>query len=195
MNMDNTAKNKIYTYIDYKNYPENEHVELIDGHIYAMVPAPSRIHQKIIVELSTIINNYIKANNGECEVYVSPFDVILLNEFDTDADNSKDTVQPDIAVICDKNKLTDQGCIGTPDFILEIVSPYNPSNDYIRKLSLYSHFKVREYWIINPLNETIFIYKLEDNEYTAPMSYSFKDIIKVGIFNNLFIDFNSINLI
>jgi Uma2 family endonuclease len=77
--------------------------------------------------------------------------------------------------------------------IIEIVSPFNPSNDYVRKLGLYDQYKVREYWIVNPLNQTILIYKLDDTmQYTAPENYTFKDKIKVGIYNNLEIDFNSL---
>lgn len=71
--MDNIAKNNIYTYADYKNYTENERVELIEGQIYAMSPSPSRAHQKIIMEVSTIINNYIKSNKGTYEVYPATF--------------------------------------------------------------------------------------------------------------------------
>lgn len=188
--MDNVAKNNIYTYADYKNYPDSERVELIEGQIYAMSPSPSRFHQKIITEFVTIINNYIKANKGNCEVYPAPFDVIL-NE-NNDMDSSKNTVQPDISVICDKNKLNDKGCLGAPDLIIEVVSPYNPTNDYIRKLGLYSQYKVREYWIVNPMKESIFVYQLGENK--DPEAYTFKDKIKIGIFENLFIDFNEISL-
>ena len=191
--MDNTAKNKTYTYIDYMSYTEGEKIEIIDGHVYNMSPAPSRIHQKLIVELSTIFNNYIKSNKGPCEVYVSPFDVFLTN--DETIENCKNIVQPDISVICDKNKLNDKGCLGAPDMIIEIVSPYNPSNDYVRKLGLYEQFKVKEYWIINPMEKTIVVYKLDDNmQYEAPKFYTFKDIIKVCIYDNLEIDFNSLEL-
>lgn len=191
--MDNTIKLNSCTYTDYKTYPENERVELIDGQIYAMAPAPSRFHQEIIMEISTFVNNYIKANNGNCKVYSAPFDVVL-NEND-DMDNSRNVVQPDISVICDKNKLNDRGCLGAPDLIMEVVSPYNPTNDYIRKLSLYSQFKVREYWIVNPMKESILVYQLGDvNAYTAPEVYTFRDKIKIGIFENLFIDFNKISL-
>ncbi|AJA47447.1 hypothetical protein CPAST_c13680 [Clostridium pasteurianum DSM 525 = ATCC 6013] len=192
--MDNAAKNKTYTYTDYMKYPEGERIEIIDGHIYNMAAAPSRIHQKIISQLLIEIGNYIKTNKGDCEVYPAPFDVILKND-DEELSNSKNIVQPDISVICDKNKLTDKGCTGSPDMIIEVVSPFNPSNDYVRKLSLYEEFKVREYWIINPMKETIFAYTLdENNKYAAPDSYTFKDKIKVNIYDNLEIDFNSLNL-
>lgn len=192
--MANIAENKLYTYSDYLSYPEGERIEIIDGHIYRMAAAPSRIHQAIIMELSTIINSYIKSNNGSCKVYSAPFDVILKND-DEQVTSSKNIVQPDISVICDKSKLTDKGCTGAPDMIIEVVSSYNPNSDYIRKLNLYDQFKVREYWIVNPMEETILVYSLNENyQYAAPKSYTFKSTIKVGIYDDLEIDFNDLDL-
>lgn len=184
---------KTYTYKDYLTYDEGERIEIIDGQIYNMSPAPSRAHQEIISALVFEIINYIKSNNGSCKVYPAPFDVILKNE-DEDLINSKNIVQPDISVICDKSKLTDKGCTGSPDMIVEVISPFNPSNDYVRKLNLYEHFKVREYWIVNPIRKNILVYTLTDNGYDAPISYTFQDKIKVGIYDNLEIDFNSIDI-
>ena len=190
----NPIDNKIYTYDDYLKFTDDKPVEIIDGRISAMSPAPSRIHQKILMDIAYEIKNYIKINNGECEVYPAPFDVVLKNE-DENVSSSKNIVQPDISVICDKNKLTDKGCIGSPDMIVEIVSPYNPSNDYIRKLSLYEQFKVREYWIVNPMEKNILVYTLTDNGYAAPKIYSFNDKVKVNIYNDLEIDFKLFNLL
>lgn len=192
--MSTTAEYKLYTYSDYITFPEGKRIEIIDGYIYNMAAAPTRIHQEIIMELSAEIRNYIKHNKGNCKVYPAPFDVILKNE-DEEASNSKNVVQPDISVICDKNKLTDRGCTGSPDMIIEVVSPFNPNSDYIRKLNLYDHYKIREYWIVNPMKKTILVYKLdENNQYAAPESYTFKDKIKVSIYDNLEIDFNKLDL-
>lgn len=185
---------KTYTYKDYMLYDENERIEIIDGQIYNMSPAPSRIHQKLITEILFRIRTYIEINNGSCEVYPAPFDVILKNE-DEILEDSKNIVQPDISVICDKNKLTDKGCTGSPDMIIEIVSPYNPNNDFIRKLNLYDKYKVKEYWIVNPMKNNILVYKLDESErYGMPDIYTFEDKIKIGIYNDLEIDFNSFNL-
>ncbi len=182
--------NKMYTYTDYLTLTENEPIEIIEGRILAMSPAPSRIHQKIISKIITELNNYITSNNGECEVYPAPFDVILVND-DEEVNNSKNIVQPDISVICDKDKLNDKGCFGSPDMIIEVVSPYNPNNDYIKKLNLYDKYKVKEYWIVNPMKDTILVYTLEDNNgYGMPTIYTFKDKIKVNIYDNLEIDFS-----
>lgn len=191
--MDNAMKDKLYTYADYKTYPENERVELIEGQIYAMTPSPSRAHQKLIMELSAIIHNHIKANKGSCEVYPAPFDVILNDK--GDMDSSRNVVQPDVSVICDKNKLNDKGCLGAPDLIIEVVSPFNPRSDYVRKLNLYDIYGVKEYWIINPMNESVFVYRIDENgTFTAPEAHTFKSKVKVGIFENLIINFNDISL-
>ena len=184
---------KTYTYKDYLTYDENESIEIIEGDIYNMSPAPSRIHQKIIMELSFELKNYIKSNNGSCEVYPAPFDVILIND-DEEAENSKNVVQPDISIICDKSKLTDKGCTGSPNMIVEVVSPYNPSNDYIRKASLYEKYKVQEYWIVNPMKKNILVYNLTNNGYDTPNIYSFDDVVPVSIFKNLNIDFSCLDL-
>ena len=100
---------------DIYNLPEGQRAELIDGQIHYMAP-PSRSHQRIAGKLYTSISNYIDAKAGPCEPYIAPF-AVFLNE------NDKNYVEPDISVICDPNKLTDRGCNGAPDWIIEIVSP------------------------------------------------------------------------
>ncbi|WP_238524581.1 Uma2 family endonuclease [Caldicellulosiruptor hydrothermalis] len=115
---------------------------------------------------------------------------VILVEEEQDERQATNVVQPDISIICDKKKLTERGCVGAPEMIIEVVSEYNPSHDYVRKLNLYNQFKVKEYWIVNPNNQTILIYRLKDNEdYLPPEAYTFNDKVKVGIFEDLIIDF------
>lgn len=190
----NAIDNKIYTYDDYLKFIDDQPVEIIDGRICAMSPAPSRIHQTIISKLIIAIGRYIEDNHGDCEIFTAPFDVILVEENEAEK-NSKNIVQPDISVICDQNKLTDKGCTGSPDMIVEVVSPFNPRNDYIKKLNLYEQFKVREYWIINPMKKTILVYTLSNNGYDMPDVYTFNDKVRVTIYDNLEIDFKSLNLL
>lgn len=173
-----------YTEEDYYKLPENVRAELIDGKFYYM-SAPSRIHQKILNAINNTIFNYIRSKGGPCEVYPAPFAVKLFE------DDSKIIVEPDISVICDPNKLTDRGCTGAPDWIVEIVSPGNSSNDYIRKLNLYADAGVREYWIVNPINKTVFVYHLEETKFEAT-AYTFQDKIKVNIYDDLWIDFKEL---
>ena len=183
--------NKLYTYNDYLTLPCDEQIEIIEGHIYNM-SSPSAIHQRLSMILSAEIYNYIKSNGGSCEVFTAPFDVVLTNE--SDINNSTTVVIPDISVICDKSKITSKCCNGAPDMIIEIVSPSNASNDYVRKLYEYEKYGVREYWIVNPIERNIFVYTLNDNNYGAPKFYTFNDKVKVNIYDNLTIDFNSIDI-
>jgi len=142
-----------YTEEDYYNLPENVRAELIGGQFYYMA-APSRMHQEILSALHAAIYNYIKSNGGSCKVYPAPFAVKISKEKDT-------IVEPDISVICAPDKLTDRGCTGAPDWIIEIISPGNPGHDYIRKLNLYMNSGVREYWIVNPMKSTVNVYDFE----------------------------------
>lgn len=189
----NAIKDNIYTYADYLNFTDDEIVEIIGGRIFAMSPAPSRIHQKIIMKIAYKLENYININNGTCEVYPAPFDVVLVNEKENEL-SSKNIVQPDISVVCDKNKLTEKGCTGSPDMIVEVVSAFNPQNDYVKKLNLYQEYKVKEYWIVNPMKKNILVYTLTENGYGMPDIYTFNDKVKVNIFKSLDIDFSTIDI-
>ncbi|HJB15538.1 MAG TPA: Uma2 family endonuclease [Candidatus Blautia excrementipullorum] len=168
-------KSNTYTSKDYWNLPEGQRAELIDGQLYDMAP-PSRIHQKLVQEISRTIGNHIAQAGGTCEVYPAPFAVNL------DAED-KDWVEPDISVICDKNKLTDRGCSGAPDWIVEIVSPSSRRMDYTTKNTLYSDAGVREYWIVDPAKERVTVYYYEAD--AAPAIYPFTDTLQVNIFSNL----------
>lgn len=176
---------RTYTEEDYNSLPEDTRAELIDGQIYYQA-APSRIHQKILSKLHQTIANYIDAKDGPCEVYPAPF-AVKLNE------DKKTIVEPDISVICDPNKFTDRGCTGAPDWIIEIIFPGNANHDYIRKLNLYANVGVREYWIVNPMEKTIFVYYFEKDNFKA-VPYTFLDKIKVNIYDDLSIDFSELTL-
>ena len=174
---------QIYTEIDYYTLPEDVRAELIDGQIYYQA-APSRIHQKILGKIHQKIANYIDLKAGLCEVYPSPFAVKLWEERTT-------IVEPDISVICDPNKLTERGCTGAPDWIIEIISPGNSSHDYVRKLNLYAGAGVREYWIVDPRRKNVTINFFEGN--TLNVQYSFDSVIKVNIYDDLYINFSDID--
>lgn len=166
---------RAYTPEDYWNLPDGERAELIDGQLYAMAP-PSRIHQKLIMQFTKLIGNYIDLHNGGCEVYPAPFAVNIRAD-------DKDWVEPDISVICDKGKLTDRGCTGAPDWIIEIVSPSSRKMDYSLKNALYSEAGVREYWIVDPAKERTTIYHYEED--AAPAIFAFGHAVASGIFRDL----------
>ena len=166
----------------YETLPENTRAEVFDGVIYNMA-SPSQNHQTILTELLVLLRNYIYNKNGGCSVFPAPFDVKL-------NDNPLTIVQPDIMVICDKNKLDGKRCNGAPDFIIEIVSPGNPADDYIRKLYYYKNYGVREYWIINPTTRIVNVYDFENEKATC--QYRFDDEIPVCIYGNLNIHISSL---
>ena len=174
---------QFYTTDDIYALPDGQRAELIEGQIYYMAP-PSRKHQLICGELFAIIHNYIKSKGGSCETYTAPF-AIFLNKDD------KNYVEPDISVICDKDKLTDKGCAGAPDWIIEIVSPGSRRMDYSVKLFKYRTAGVREYWIVDPEKNRIIVYDLEHDDMNE---YTFTDIVKAGIYPDLSINFSSLNI-
>lgn len=164
---------KLYTIEDIYALPDGQRAELIDGQIYDMAP-PSTGHQRLVAKLSHQILNHIDAKGGDCEVFPAPF-AVFLNEDD------RNYVEPDISVICDKNKLNDKGCNGAPDWIIEIVSPSTERVDYGIKLFKYRSAGVREYWIINPRTCIVNVFDFEHDQ--ASGQYSFDDVIPVCIYN------------
>lgn len=168
-------KHKKYTIDDIFALPEGKRAELIDGQIYNMA-LPSPFHQKLVMELSATIRNYIKKNGGPCEVYPAPFAVFLKQ----DAHNY---VEPDISVICHPSNLDARGYQGAPDFIIEIVSPSSQRMDYLTKLFKYRTAGVREYWIVNPLTQTVQVYSFDGTEDST--QYTFEQEIPVTIYHDL----------
>lgn len=166
----------------YEALPEDKRAEVFDGVIYDM-SSPSQLHQAVSMELSNILYNYIKRKKGTCQAFTAPFDVKL-------SDKPLTIVQPDIMVICDKDKLDGKRCNGAPDFIIEIVSPSNPADDYIRKLYYYKNYGVREYWIVDAKRKTVTVNYFENNIVSVP--YSFESIVKVNIYEDLYIDFSEV---
>ena len=169
------TQKEIYTVKDIYALPEGQRAELIDGQLYNMAP-PKRIHQKLINRLSQTITNYIDSKHGSCEVYPAPF-AVFLNADDTNY------VEPDLSIICDKDKLDEYGCNGAPDWVIEIISPSTERMDYGIKLFKYRSAGVREYWIINPMNRTVNIYDFQSNEKTG--QYSFDNDIRSCIYDDL----------
>ena len=182
-------KEERFIYGDYLTWSDNERWELIDGVAYDMSPAPSRRHQKIVGELYRQFSNYLL--DKSCEVYVAPFDV-RLPEFD-EADEDIDTVvQPDIVVVCDRDKLDDKGGKGAPDIVIEILSLWTAKKDLVVKYHLYERHKVKQYWIFDPATEEVSIFKLKNDKYGEPEEYNKNDRIKVDMFADFEIDLRMI---
>ncbi len=175
-------QSEITTLEQYDTLPDNIRAEVFDGQIYYMA-SPSQDHQTISTELTTILNTYIRKKDGSCKVFHAPFDVKL-------SDNPLTIVQPDLMIVCDKNKLDGKRCNGAPDFVVEITSPGNPADDYIRKLYYYKNFGVREYWIVDPMRKIVVVNYFEGN--ILNIQYDFFSTIKIHIYDDLYIDFSEI---
>ena len=175
------VKEKLFTVEDVYELPEGERAELIDGRCY-MMALPSRRHQEIVGELFGVIRDYIRRNNGFCKPYIAPFAVFL-------NDDDRNYVEPDISVICDQSKLSDRGCEGAPDWVIEVVSPGSQRMDYMIKLFKYRTAGVQEYWIVDSEKNRVTVYNfVEDNI----AEYTFCDKVKSGIYHDLEIDFSEI---
>lgn len=181
-------KPEIITLEEYEALPEDKRVEVFDGVVYDMA-SPSQVHQTILLKISAFIDSYITKKGGPCVILPAPFDVKL-------SDKPLTIVQPDIIVVCDRDKLDGNRCNGAPDFIIEIVSPGNQSDDYIRKLYYYKNYGVREYWIVDSKRRTVTVNYFEGN--IVSVQYPFDSIIKVNIYDDLLINFaeiaNSVNI-
>ena len=169
------AQDKTYTIEDIYALPDGQRAELIDGRMYMMAPT-RRIHQELVGQFTKAIGQYIDAHGGLCKVYPAPFAVFL------NADE-RNYVEPDISVVCDRDKLDEYGCNGAPDWIIEIASPSDSHRDYGIKLFKYRTAGVREYWIVNPMTRTVTVYDFEDESGTD--QYTFDDEISVRIYEDL----------
>lgn len=178
-----------FTYGDYAKWPEDERWELIDGVAYAM-SSPSRLHQFISGEIVFQIRSHL--SDRRCDVYAAPFDVRLPENDEAD-DNIVTTVQPDISVICDSDKLDNKGCRGAPDWIVEILSPSTALQDLDRKRWLYERHGVKEYWIVHPTDRWVMIYTLgDDGQYGHAQVAGMDEALGVRLFPELLIDWNFI---
>lgn len=170
--LDALKQDHLYTLEDIYALPASTRAELIDGQIYHMAP-PSTNHQRLLNYICTEINLYIRENNSQCEVFPAPFAVFL------NKDNIN-YVEPDLSVVCSKDKLDEKGCNGAPDWIIEIVSPSSKSRDYMAKLFKYRTANVREYWIVDPEKQMITVYAFEKDEVEQ---YSFTEEVPSRIFS------------
>ncbi len=163
-NIDQLDLNGTYTYADYLLWQFSERVELIKGKILKMSPAPSRKHQTVSRELTFLFGDVFRGT--ACKMYIAPFDVRLIDYKKSTNDEQVHTVvQPDLCIICDVSKLDDRGCLGAPDLVVEILSPGNSKKEMGVKFDLYEENKIKEYWIVEPAENSIFVYTLKNGKY------------------------------
>lgn len=160
---------------DYWNLPDGKRAELIDGKLYDMAP-PSYQHQRIVARLIQRLSNYVDEHGGPCKVIPAPFAVNLFNDDTT-------YLEPDVSVICDPSKIVSDGCKGAPDLVVEVVSPSSRRMDYLIKAARYEQAHVREYWIVDPMENQTIVYRYESEEGWAA-HYPFEQPIPVGIWDD-----------
>jgi len=171
--------NRRYTYADYKSWElkEGERWELIRGEAFAMA-GPNFRHQAISGGIFLQLANYLEGK--PCRAIYAPFDVRLF--YDEELGEDDDTVvQPDILVVCDKNKIVDEGIRGAPDLVIEILSPSNTVFEMGEKRDLYEDAGVREYWVVNPKDNDVTVHCLRDGGVFDRKIYESADTAPVGI--------------
>lgn len=163
-----------YTLEDYYALPEDQRAELIDGVLYDMT-SPATRHQLIAGEVHRQISNFIQEHGGQCIPFISPVDVQL------DCDD-KTMVEPDVAIVCDRDKIIGRCVYGAPDFVLEVLSPSTQRKDCTIKLMKYMNAHVREYWLADPYQNKVLVYFFED-DHCCPGIYPLDAEIPVHIYN------------
>lgn len=153
---------KIYSYADYYSWDFPERVELINGKVFIMNPVTYTIHQALLGELAVRLYKYLE--HKPCQVFMAPFDV----RFPQGSKEDKDVftvLQPDICIVCDRSKLDERGCIGSPDIVVEILNPGNNSKDLKNKYDVYEQAGVKEYWVVSPQDQIFFRFTLLEGKY------------------------------
>lgn len=181
--------NQSYTYADYLLWQFEERVELIRGKLFRMCPAPNTRHQRISHELSFQLESFLRKQ--PCQIFSAPFDVRLPVSKRRGQDTT--VVQPDLCVICDPDKLDERGCAGAPDLIIEILSPGNSKKEMREKFEAYEEAGVREYWLVNPLDNVVLIYVLnEAGKYIGLAPVTEDQELRAAIFPDLVIDLKEV---
>lgn len=181
-----------YTYADYLAWQFSENIELLKGYIRQMA-APTPYHQEISGELFNLLKNHLKATQRNCKLYTAPFDVRLVKNPQGKTDKEIYTVvQPDLCLICDLSKIDQRGCLGSPDLIIEILSPSNSQTDLQDKFELYEENGVNEYWIVFPYEKVVQKFLLKDEKYHFSGYYTPNTPISPLVLPDLAIDLTEV---
>lgn len=162
----NKKSTKRYRYWDYVTWPDEERWELIDGVAYDMSPAPEIKHQDVVGRFYFQLMN--KLSGGPCRPFMAPVDVVF---------SEYDVVQPDVFVVCDKNKITKANIQGSPDLIVEVLSPSTALKDRRTKKNLYEKYSVREYILIHPTELYVERFTLKAACYEGPGIYGSQEVL------------------
>lgn len=183
-----------YSYADYLNWRLDDAIELIKGKISLMSPGPNLSHQRISWQLNGLLFDYFRKK--PCRAFAAPFDVRLYDRRKSVVANQDiyTVVQPDLCVICDIDKLDQRGCLGAPDWIVEILSKGNSKKEIQTKFELYRESGVKEYWIVYPFEQVVHQFVLDDDadQYRLLNMFSGEDCATPQLFPDLQIDLQEV---
>ncbi|WP_027004021.1 Uma2 family endonuclease [Hugenholtzia roseola] len=191
LNFSELDLNGTYSYADYLRWHFEQGVELIKGKIFPMSPAPSSEHQRISSRLHVRLGNFLEQQNKGCEVYAAPFDVRLLDKKKSSRahEDIYTVVQPDLCIICDKNKIDKRGCLGAPDLVIEILSEGNSKKEVKTKYELYQESGVQEYWVVYPITQVLLQFVLDaEGKYVLHNRFAEDEICNAYLFPELELD-------
>ena len=183
------AEKSRYTFADCLTWAENERIEIVNGEAFMMAPPSSR-HQEISFEIGRQLGNFLEGKR--CKVYPAPFGVRLFEREGETPEDVDTMVEPDLSVVCDRSKIDKHGCKGAPDLVVEILSPSTQRHDQLVKLDLYQRAGVREYWIVDPENQTVRVMLLENGILLTREVYGQGDIARVSVLEGCFIDLHKV---
>lgn len=176
-----------FTYKDYRQWPDDERWELIDGVAYNMCAAPALRHQGASTELGYMIRNFL--DGKPCRVFAAPVDVFFPPLHQMDEDEVDTVVQPDLVVVCDPDKLREKGIWGAPDLAVEILSPSTSRKDQREKFDLYQRSGVKEYWVVDPRGHWLQQYVLgPDGTYLPEITFDRTGTMECQVLPGLVID-------
>lgn len=189
MRIEDLDLKKQYSLADYWNFKFDRMVELVKGFVINMAPAPAPYHQSV----SRYLTKQIEASfpTGPSQLYYAPLDVFLAG---TDSSKPATVIQPDLLIVCDPKKITSRGCEGAPDWIAEILSPGSARRDYDIKFHLYESAGVREYWIVDPANQAVETYLLDDSTqtYQPDQTVIGDGTVRLKVFESVSVDIKEI---
>ncbi|MCH6200318.1 Uma2 family endonuclease [Aquiflexum sp. LQ15W] len=179
-----------YSYADYLTWQMDEMVEIIKGKVFKpAAAAPRRIHQEVTLKVARKFADYL--DQKPCKIFIAPFDVRLPIKSKKNEDIFT-VVQPDICVVCDRSKLDEAGCIGAPDLIIEILSPGSNRKELKYKYEVYEESGVKEYWVIQPTEQTLLIYTLIAGKYVPSRLFSPGDIVSSACIKGFSLDLEDV---
>ncbi len=172
-------KSENISYEDFLKLAEesDKRYEYIDGEVY-LLASPSYSHQNIVMEISNIMYNRLKGK--KCRPLTAPFDITLT------IDECKNVVQPDIMVICDTENINDKGkYLGIPTLVVEVLSDSTRQKDLLKKVNLYFYGGVKEYWIVNPSRQEVYLYYFEEQDIKEYRVYKGNETVQSITFEGL----------